>query len=308
MSLLRPLVNAYLRGVVRSRMARAADPQALRLQFDRQARWFFRAPRGTRQAWRTLSHGPRAVDILDVSPTRITTDAVVLYLHGGGFIFGSPQTHAAMAGALAQRLGCRVLLPRYRLAPEAPFPAAPQDVRHAWEALIAAGLAPGRVVLGGDSAGGALALGLLADLLRRGEAGPAGVFCFSPLTEMTFSAESLRSNAAREAVLPPERTEEMRRMYLGDHPPDDPQASPLFAAFEGAPPVWLTVGDCEILRDDARRMADKLRQARVEVTFEEVHDLPHVWPLLHNTLPEARATLDAVAAWIRRCPGWSGES
>jgi acetyl esterase/lipase len=308
MSLRARLLNAWLRRVEKPRLARAKGPEDLRRSFELQARLFFHAPRGTQMQWQVLQAGQHRVEALEVVPARLTTDGVVLYIHGGAFVFGSPRTHAAMAAALAKRLGARVILPRYRLAPEAPFPAAPTDVRTAWEALLAQGVPAGRIVVGGDSAGGALAFGLLADLCGRGMPGPAGTFGLSPLTDLTYGGDSFRDNAEKEAVLVAERAVELREMYLGQDTGETPDASPLFASFKGAGSVWMTAGDTEILFDDARRMARRLADQGVEVTMKIRSDLPHVWPIFHNFLPEARETLDQVADWIRQRSGWPVES
>jgi acetyl esterase/lipase len=229
-------------------------------------------------------------------------DRVVLYFHGGGYVFGSPRTHAAMLARLARHGGLRAVLPEYRLAPEAPFPAAVEDARTAWAALLARGTAPGRVVIGGDSAGGGLALALLGDLLERGAPLPAGVFAFSPLTDLGFSGASFAANAAAEVLLPAARAAEMAALYLQGADPLDPMASPLFADFTGAPPVLLMAGDTEILLDDTRRMADRMRRQGVAVCEQIARDLPHVWPLFWRYLPEGDAALRTVAAWIRRLP------
>ena len=308
MSLRRPLLNTYLRWVEKPRLARAKDHHHMRRNLEIQARYLFHAPRGTQQQWHVLESAGRRVDALEIVPPELNTDAVIFYIHGGGFVFGSPRTHAAMLGQLAQRTGARAILPKYRLAPEAPYPAAVTDVRIAWEGLVASGVAPSRIVVGGDSAGGALALGLLADLVRSGAAQPAAVFCFSPLTDMTHSGDSFQTNAKVEAILPARRADDMLQTYLAGHAADDPQVSPLFADFQGAVPIWITVGDTEILRDDSRRMVARLTADGVDVTFAEIHDLPHVWPLFHNVLPEARMTLRDVATWIRQQLGLPDEN
>jgi acetyl esterase/lipase len=304
MSLQSTVINRWLRWVEKPAMARAKGPVQMRRRFEINARLMFHAPRGTTRKWHELGDVPT----LQVTPPGVSGDNTIFYIHGGGFVFGSPGTHAAMLGQLASRAGTRAVLPRYRLAPEAVFPAATEDVRAAWDGLLATGVAANKVVVGGDSAGGALALGLLAQLCADKAELPAGVFCFSPLTDMTFSGESFRENVEAEVVLPADRADEMGQLYLAGFARDDPRASPLFADFAGAPSVWLTVGDTEILRDDSRRMAARLREFGVDVAFTERHDLPHVWPIMHNILPEGRETLDALAAWIRQRPGWQGES
>lgn len=234
---------------------------------------------------------------------------VLFYIHGGGFVFGSPDTHAAMVAQLCQRTGARAVLPKYRLAPEAPFPAAQQDVRAAWDGLIAEGVRPADIVLGGDSAGGALAFSLIATLCAEARCSessalPGAVFSFSPLTDMTHSGQSFIDNADSDVLLPAERATALGEMFLQGHTGDDPCVSPLFAQFAGGPPVWITVGNTEILLDDSRRLAMRLREQGVAVDLSERHDLPHVWPLFHNILPEARETLDALGLWIRQRQGW----
>lgn len=205
-----------------------------------------------------------------------------------------------MAAHLAKKIGAQAILPKYRLAPEAPYPAAPEDVRSAWHGIIASGISPEDIILGGDSAGGALAFGLVAALCGEGAQLPAAVFAFSPLTDLTLSGESFTSNAEAEAVLAAERAQEMVDLYLNGHNGADPCASPLHASFKGGPPTWVTVGDTEVLFDDARRMIAKLEAEGVETRLVVEHDLPHVWPIFHNALPEARHTLDVLAQSIRQ--------
>jgi epsilon-lactone hydrolase len=178
------------------------------------------------------------------------------------------------------------------------LPAAFDDARAAWETLRAAGAPARRIVLGGDSAGGGLALALLAHLCRAGTP-PAGAVAFSPWTDLTLSGGSLRDNAGREQYLPARRLAVARDMVLGAFDPTDPRVSPLFAAFPDPPPVLIHVAETEVLRHDALRMRRVLPAAEIRLAG----DLPHVWPAFHAVLPEARATLDETAAFIRRCLG-----
>ena len=305
MSLRRHMLNAWLRRVEKPRIARAKDPKPLRRALETQARLFFHAPRGTQKSWTMLGN----IEALEVVPANLGDSGKVLfYIHGGGFTFGSPRTHAAMVAQLAHRLGLRAVLPYYRLAPEAPYPAAPDDIRAAWDGLTAQGVAASDIIIGGDSAGGALAFGLLSDLCAQGAAMPAAVFAFSPLADLTYSGESFASNAQADAVLPADSASALAELFLRGQPCDDPRVSPLCGQFKDTPPVWITVGDTEILLDDARRLAVLCQQGGADATLIERQDLPHVWPIFHNILPEARETLDQLAAWIRQQPGWQGES
>lgn len=288
MSLMRRILNPYLRVIEKRRLRHAKSPAALRRALERNARIFFR-PRG--KGFRRQTIAGRACLV------RAGEGPTLLYFHGGGYIFGSPRTHQAMLAQLAERTGAGLILPDYRKAPEHPFPAAPEDAMAVYEAVMDL---PGGVVLGGDSAGGGLALVILAEILRRDVPLPRGLFALSPLVDLTYAGHSVRANAARDVILPAERIEDMTALYLGGADPADPRASPLFATFKGAPPVWLCAGDTEILLDDTRRMAERLRAQGVAVTETIEQDLPHVWPLFHTLLPEARRTLDALAGWISR--------
>jgi acetyl esterase/lipase len=196
----------------------------------------------------------------------------------------------------------QAVLPEYRKAPEHPFPAAPDDVRAGWEALIASGVDPSDIVLGGDSAGGNLALVLLSELIAEGAGLPRAAFTLSPLTDMTYSGASVAENAATDVILPAERSGELQQMYLQGHDPGDPRVSPLRAKFDGAPPVYIAVSTVEMLRDDGLRMADRLKAADVHVTVELGENLPHVWPMFRPMIPQADATLRNIAGWISRVP------
>ncbi len=295
MSWQRSALNRWLRLVEKPRLAHAASQDSLRNRLERNARFFFRGPRDVAQSWRGLGGS----DALWLEPAGADRARVLLYLHGGAYIFGSPRTHAAMVAVLAKAAGVRAVLPAYPLAPEHPFPAAVDRAEDAYRALVAAGVAPENILLGGDSAGGGLVLAVLGRLIAAGADLPGGAFALSPLTDMTFSGASLQANATRDVMLPAARVTEMATQYLAGAATDDPQASPLFADFTGAPPVWLTVGDTEILLDDTRRIAARMTAQGVSVQMHIARDLPHVWPMFHNTLPEARATLDDLAVWIR---------
>lgn len=295
MSLRARILNPYLRLTERTFLTRATDPVAVRRSFETKSRIFFHAPLGTLREWRDLAGAPA----LDVMPRSVQPGCTVFYIHGGGHMFGSPSTHSALLSSLAKRLNARAVLPRYPLAPENLFPAAPDHCLAAYRALLATGVDPAQLIVGGDSAGGNLAFVLLADLIASGDPLPAGVFGFSPMTDLTFSGDSILRNAGSDVVLPASRLHEISEGYLGAHAPDDPRASPLYADFAGGPPVWLAVGDTEILLDDSRRLAAHLEAQGVPVDLTIARDLPHVWPIFHNLLPEANETLDQLADWIR---------
>lgn len=300
MSLARRVLNLWLRAVEKRRI-RTGTPQSLRRALEVQAKLFFHPPRGTVQTW--VEHG--GIPCLELTPRGAATSRVLFYIHGGGFMFGSPDSHSALAAQLGGLIGARTVMPRYRLAPEAPFPAAPDDIRAAWDGLVTSGVSPPDIVLGGDSAGGALAFGLVTGLLAQGGPTPGAVFGLSPLTDLTYSGDSFRINAQADVVLPSESAGILSARFLCGAAADAPSVSPLFGDFHGAPPAWLTVGDTEILLDDSRRLAEKIKAQGGDVTLIIEHDMPHVWPIFHNTLPEARRTLRSLAGWIRQRQNWA---
>ena len=296
---MKQLLNRWLR-VVEKRRLQTGTPAALRRALLAQSRLFFHGPRGTTHKW--TSYG--GIPCKEVAVPSSIDARVLFYIHGGGFVFGSPDTHSAMAAQLAHRIGAKAVLPRYGLAPEMRFPVAPHDVRAAWDGLITSGVDPQNVVLGGDSAGGAMAFGLIANLSAQKGKMPGAMFAFSPLTDLTFSGASLKKNAESDVILPAERATELAELFLNGQSGKSPEVSPLHGSFTGGPPAWITVGDTEILLDDARRLGARLKEDGVEVKLIVENDLPHVWPIFHNILPEGRQTLDALGKWIRQQQSW----
>ena len=293
MSWARPILNTWLKRTEKPFLRRATVEKA-RSGFEAKAKFYFHAPRGTSFADAALGEVPAHWTwALGVGRE---DGPLLLYFHGGAFVFGSPRTHRAMLARLSREAGAPAALVKYRLAPETPFPGAFEDCLAAYKVVMDR---PGGVVLGGDSAGGALALAVLGEITRQGLPQPKGCFAFSPVVDLTFSSESLQRNAEADVILPVERAEEMAGWYLGEADAKDPKVSPLFAGFKGAAPVWICAGDTEVLFDDTKRMAAHLRAEGVAVTEVIEHDLPHVWPLFHNLLPEGRHTLADLGEWIR---------
>lgn len=288
------LLNFVLRHVGRPLLKRTKTPENARRDFDLTARLAFRGPKSHA---RTREFG--GVPCIAVDPPGAAPDGLILYFHGGGYITGSARTHLPMLGGLAQMAGVRTVLPDYRLAPEDPFPAPFEDAEAVWDALTAE-TDPARIVLGGDSAGGGLALALMSHVLAQGQS-PAGLFALSPWTDVALTGDSLRENAEKDAILPVERIEELRDLVVAGADPNDPRLSPLHASFEGAPPVYFQASETEILRDDTIRMADRLQEAGVQVKTDLWPDAPHVWQLFHRSLPEADDALARLAEFIGDC-------
>jgi epsilon-lactone hydrolase len=283
-------LNAFLLLREKPYLAREADFVRGRARMAREAEQF-PMPAGTE----LYDAGLGALPAL-----RLPGCPVLLWFHGGAYVVGSPRTHGAMAAALATRAGTGLVLPDYRLAPEHPFPAAVEDAAAAWAALRAEGLAANSIAVGGDSAGGGMAIGLLRALIATGEDLPAAAVVFSPWVDLTASAGSLRSLAWRDVMIPVRRFKEIRDLYLAGADPRDPRASPLFGSFRGGPPVLIQSSRAEVLRDDARSLAARLRADGVAVVHDECRGVPHVWQIYQGTLPEADAALDRAATFLRR--------
>ncbi len=227
----------------------------------------------------------------------------LLWLHGGAFCLGSPRSHAAMVAHLAKRIDACAVIPEYRLAPEHPFPAAVDDAIAAYRALLAEGVDPARVVLGGDSAGGGLVFSVIGQLRGLGLPMPACVLVFSPWVDLTLSQPSLIQLAQREALLPARRVREIRDLYLAGADPADPRATPLNADLSGTPPTLIQASEAEILRDDARALAAALRKQGVAVRLDLAPATPHGWQLYLDHLPEAEEAVAEAAAFAREVLG-----
>ncbi|MEO8241381.1 MAG: alpha/beta hydrolase fold domain-containing protein [bacterium] len=293
MSLRLRLLNQLLGLVAPPIQSRTTDPFAARVNFDRIARLFRRPP----NVLHLVDAGP--VPLHWVSARRRRIDWVILYLNGGAYLTGSPLTHFALVARIARMTGLQAVMPGYRLAPEHPAPAAFDDAVAAHARLLAKGFAPERIILAGDSAGGGLALALLADLCARNLT-PAGLFAFSPWTDLALTGESLVSHADFDWIVPTGQIREAVDLVLAGGDPRDPRVSPLYAAFHRPPPVFFQVGSREMLRDDSRRMAEVLRQAGGQVIVEEWPECPHVWQMLDGYLPEAREALLHTADFVAR--------
>lgn len=281
-------MRLFLKPILR----RTTTPQAARRDLGRAAR-LAKAPRFLLHLPDHPASGLHWISVGSVNP-----DWVILFCHGGGYLAGNPTTYAALLGRLSKLTGLAVIAPDYRLAPEHPAPAAFDDVVAGHATLIAKGYAPDRIILGGDSAGGGLALALLADLCAR-NLRPAGLFGFSPWTDLAMTGSSLVENAAIDPVIPVERMAETVARVTGALAASDPRLSPLYASFARPPPVWIQVGAGEVLRDDSRAITHLLRASGGRVALTEWSGVPHVWHMLDGYLPEARAALIETAGFIK---------
>jgi epsilon-lactone hydrolase len=232
-------------------------------------------------------------------PPGAVAGRVVLYLHGGGYVIGSTRSHRHLAAAIAAAGQASALLLDYRLAPEHPYPAAVDDATAAYRWLLDQGVAPGHVVIGGDSAGGGLTVATLLALRDARLPLPAGGVCISPWVDLTFSGASYRTRAAVDPIVKRPGIDEMARAYLGATAAQTPLASPLFADLRGLPPLLIHVGSDEVLLDDAVQLADRAKTAGVDATLEVWDRMIHVWHWFLPMLDEAQGAVDGIGRFIQ---------
>lgn len=233
---------------------------------------------------------------LDLQNTR--SDRAFLYLHGGGYFIGSCQSHRGFVSHIAKASRCRVLLPEYRLAPENPFPAGLLDARAAYRFLLAQGYVPNKIIVGGESSGGGLALALLQTLRDEEMPMPAGAVLLSPWTDLLGTGHSVYSLARRDPWLRPAGIPLLADRYRGSTPTGHPLVSPLYADLEGLPPLLIHAGNDEILRDDSTRLEAKARAAGVEVTAKIWMGMWHAFHAFYPWVPEAIRAHKEIGEWV----------
>lgn len=228
---------------------------------------------------------------------------VIFYMHGGGYIFGSAGLYRSMTTAMAAIAGADLFSLDYRRAPEHPCPAAIDDALAAYDWLLKKGIAADRIVIGGDSAGGGLALSVLQALRDSGRTMPAGAALFSPWTDLAATGRSVRDNSKSDCMFQEVSIRECGKRYAGRLDLKDPRVSPLYGGFRGLPPLLVLVSADEMLFDDSRRLVEKARNAGVDVQFEQRGGLSHVWPLFYPLYPEAKEAMMITGDFVRARTG-----
>jgi len=227
----------------------------------------------------------------------VRRDGAVLYLHGGAFIAETPMFHAALLARICRESRCRGLMPSYRLSPEHRYPAALDDCVGAYRWLLAQGHDAARIVVAGDSAGGNLTLALMLRLRDEGLPLPAGAVALSPVTDLTFSGDSVRRNDGVDDMFSADSMDGLVPVYLADPGlRTDPYVSPVFGDFTGLPPLLVIVGSTELLLDDSVRVAQRWPRATLLVW----DGMPHVF-VGFDFLPEAREATERIGRFVRDC-------
>ena len=234
-----------------------------------------------------------------VAAPGILADRAVLYLHGGGYVIGSCDTHRNLAYNLSAASKARVLVLDYRLAPESPFPAAVDDAVNAYCWLLDKGFEPGRLSIGGDSAGGGLTVAALVALRYRGQPMPAAGLCLSPWVDMEGVGASMAAKEDEDPTLNHEALLWFSERYLAGADARAPLAAPIYADLTGLPPLLIQVGTAEVLLDDSLRLAERARAAGVDVSLDVAHDMMHVWHLFAPVLDEAGEAIARAGTFLR---------
>lgn len=295
------LTNQILRRVIKPSLGRNQDLSAARVEAVRRrgvwcAKWLIKPVKGTMV--RPVSEaGVRGEWVLAPG---VRDDRAVFFVHGGGFIIGSPAIYRNLVSRLSLAAGCAVFSVDYRLAPEHPYPAPLDDVLHAWRWLTSDSLAAHQVAAAGDSAGGNLVLATLMRLSRAAEPLPAAVVTMAPWTDLSLSGNSVAENRRADPYIPANMLRPVAAAYLQGANPSLPEVSPLFGDFSLFPPTLIHVGSSEVLLDDALRLEGVAKQSGVEVTLKIWHGLPHVFQLFAFFVPEGRQSLEELGSFIRR--------
>ena len=229
----------------------------------------------------------------------LTRNKIMIYLHGGGYVVGSPGTHRSLVARLAKSCSIRAFSLDYRLAPEYAFPAALEDSLAVYQQILDHGIAPENILLAGDSAGGGLALATLISLRDNNKPLPAISVCISPWTDLALTGESIETCADIDPYISFESLQ-LNAHYLGNHDPKLPLISPLYADFTGLPPMLIHVGTDEVLLSDSTRLAEQAKDAGVDVTLKIWADMWHDFHMWSPYLPEANQALEEIAGFVKK--------
>jgi monoterpene epsilon-lactone hydrolase len=223
----------------------------------------------------------------------------ILYFHGGGYVIGSIVSHRHMVAELGRAAGARTLALNYRLAPEAPFPAAVEDALAGYRFLLQQGIKPSAIAIAGDSAGGGLTVATLVAAREAGLPQPACGLCISPWVDLELLGGTMTTKADEDPLVQPDLLRQWAGAYLGGANPKSPLAAPLHADLKGLAPLLIQVGSAETLLDDSIRLAAAASAQEVSVRLEAWPEMIHVWHFFHPILADGRRALTSAGAFIR---------
>jgi len=238
----------------------------------------------------------KAEAIIPNYPTN--TDQIILYLHGGGYTLGSSHTHRSLVGRIAKITNRVAIMPEYRKAPENPFPAALEDAVFSFKALLERGKNPEDIILMGDSAGGGLAIATQLKLKELNLPQAGAVVCLSPWVDLAATGESIDRFQNEDPLVDKAKMKLWADLYSGEYDVRHPHISPLYADLSGLKPLLIQVSSGEMLYDDSVRLAQKAKDAGVDVTLQTWEGLIHWWHIFQRTVPEAGDAVDKIADFV----------
>ena len=224
---------------------------------------------------------------------------VILFLHGGGYVIGSLDSHRHLVAECGRTAGMRTLAIDYRMAPEHPFPAAVEDTVAAYRFLLSSGVAAGKICIAGDSAGGGLVVGGILAIRDAGLPLPACAWCISPWVDMEARGESFTDRAATDPTVQAPTIRFMAETYLAGADPRSAHAAPHYGDLRGLPPMMIQVGACETLLDDSIQLARAAGIADVAVDLQIWPEMIHVWHTYHTELSAGKRAIAAGGAFVK---------
>jgi len=238
-----------------------------------------------------------------VVPDELKGNRILFYIHGGGYVGGSPAGYLGLASHFAIQLGAKVFLPDYRLAPEHPFPIPIDDTLDAYRWLLDQGHDPKSIVFAGDSAGGAMVVSVMVKARNAGLPLPAGGAALSPWANLEHTGASIDNRDGLDPQASREGLTLLAKAFLNGVAPNDPDASPVFADVRGLPPILVQIGENEVMLSDAMRLATHLGENRVRVSLEVWPGMFHVWHLFAAILPEAMQAVKNATLFLEQAMG-----
>ena len=235
---------------------------------------------------------------LKMTPPDVVPGRTLLYFHGGGYVIGSPETHKSMVSELAAAMKAVTYSMDYRMAPEAPFPAAVEDGLACYKGLLETGVAPDKIIISGDSAGGGLTMATAISIRDAGLALPAGLVPISPWVNLANDGPAYKTKAEADPMIQQEGIDGMAALYLNGTDAKDPLVSPLGADLSGLPPMLIQVGSEEVLLSDSTMLAARAGAAQVAVTLEVWPGMFHVFQFFHPMLTDARSAIAGIGRWV----------
>ena len=242
------------------------------------------------------------IPCLRYTPPGADTSRIIMFLHGGGYVFGSLRSHEGLVGEIARAGGCSAIAVDYRLAPAHPYPAAVEDSVKVYEWLLANDYAANKISIAGDSAGGGLTIATLVQLKEAGAPLPGAAVCMSPWTDLACAGDSYQSRADKDPILNEEMLRQLGEVYAAGNL-SAPTASPIHADLSGLPPLLIQVGEAEVLFSDAETLHHNAQSAGVDSTFEEWDAMIHVWHAFYPMLADGRRAISRIGEFVRAQAG-----